>query len=321
MGFVITPVDMKGAGTLTATDGANTIVALGYSTDLAAYSLDGGASWTAITLPLNRLWQSVKWGNGLFLAIGYATSDYLTSPDGITWTARTLPGGAVARAFADYGNGVWMTVSNSAGGSIHTSPNGFAPWTTYAGVLDSNAWCVRFTGVNFIITSPAHNYVYWTVNGSSVHTVAAPAVAVNSWYNALLKDGVVVLFSGNNGNDSNTVLRSDDHGLSWTAHTLPFYGNIQSGGIVGGDTGGDGFFVAIGHNSFNWAASPDGATWQRLPEPRYRFSYNGMNYSLDFATLSVVDVDNGVGLRAQLRIGDSVDSGDFWTGFHNCGET
>ena len=48
----------------------------------------------ARTLPSSASWYSVTYGNGLFVAVATGSSTTATSPDGITWTARTLPSSA-----------------------------------------------------------------------------------------------------------------------------------------------------------------------------------------------------------------------------------
>lgn len=59
------------------------------STSAAARSTDGGITWEAVTLPLNTD-QFTSIG-GLFCV---GTSSYYTSPDGVNWTSRTVPGGS-----------------------------------------------------------------------------------------------------------------------------------------------------------------------------------------------------------------------------------
>ena len=50
-----------------------------------------GVTWTQRTLPASADWYSVTYGNGVFVAVAQGSSIAATSPDGITWTQRTLP--------------------------------------------------------------------------------------------------------------------------------------------------------------------------------------------------------------------------------------
>lgn len=49
------------------------------------------ANWTNITLPTSTLWIRVVYGNGIWIALRPASTNYATSTDGTTWTSRTLP--------------------------------------------------------------------------------------------------------------------------------------------------------------------------------------------------------------------------------------
>lgn len=69
-------------------DGSGKWVAVARSNNAGAYSTDDGASWTATTLPTGT-WTDVTYGDGYFIAVGWTS--IATSPDGITWTARTSP--------------------------------------------------------------------------------------------------------------------------------------------------------------------------------------------------------------------------------------
>jgi len=69
---------------------------------LAAYSLNG-ATWVETTLPSTGEWQHVEYGQGVFLAVT-ATAAAATSPDGITWTARTLSTAANGFTASAFGN-------------------------------------------------------------------------------------------------------------------------------------------------------------------------------------------------------------------------
>jgi hypothetical protein len=82
-----------------------------------------GITWTRRTLPAGN-WRDITYGNGVFVAVGDGGS--ATSPDGITWTPRILPANAVWLGVT-YGNGVFVAVSSFDGG-FATSPDGIT-WT------------------------------------------------------------------------------------------------------------------------------------------------------------------------------------------------
>jgi hypothetical protein len=113
-----------------------TFVALAQSSSAVMYSTNGGTSWSAST-GLSALNYKIAYGAGLFVSASRNTSNYATSPDGITWTARTPPtlnGGMSAIA---YGNGRFITVGNNDQRSYY-STNGIN-WTAGA-TLPSDAF-------------------------------------------------------------------------------------------------------------------------------------------------------------------------------------
>jgi hypothetical protein len=64
-------------------------------------------------------WQSVTYGNGEFVAVSWGAVA-ATSPNGIAWKARTLPG-AINWDSVTSGNGMFVAVANSSA-SATTSP-------------------------------------------------------------------------------------------------------------------------------------------------------------------------------------------------------
>ena len=76
-----------------------------------------GVNWTSRTAATANLWQSVTYGNNLFVAVSRDNVNrVMTSPDGITWTARTA---AAANEWqsASYGtvagNSLFVAVSST----------------------------------------------------------------------------------------------------------------------------------------------------------------------------------------------------------------
>ena len=86
-----------------------------------AYSLDKGVTWIASTpgLPLSQSWSKVAYGQGLFIAISQSATVCATSPDGVTWTSRAMPGSSTNWKGLAFGNinsnPLWVAVSNTSG--------------------------------------------------------------------------------------------------------------------------------------------------------------------------------------------------------------
>jgi hypothetical protein len=78
-----------------------------------------GVTWTARTAP-DAVWVSVTYGDGLFVAVAQSGSKpVMTSPDGRDWTAQTAP-----EAFwrsVTYGNGLFVAVGAEGTKQVMTS--------------------------------------------------------------------------------------------------------------------------------------------------------------------------------------------------------
>ena len=79
-----------------------------------------GVIWTQRFLPASASWQSITYGNGVFVAVTYNSLIAATSPDGITWTQRVLPASANWQSIT-YGNGVFVAVVESGSTIAATS--------------------------------------------------------------------------------------------------------------------------------------------------------------------------------------------------------
>ena len=80
-----------------------------------------GSTWTARTLPSSQNWETVTYGNGEFVAVGYGSAVAATSPDGITWAAQTLPSSQYWQSVT-YGNGEFVAVTDGPSAMAATSP-------------------------------------------------------------------------------------------------------------------------------------------------------------------------------------------------------
>ena len=77
-----------------------------------------GIDWTIRTSAADNNWESVTYGNGLFVAVSSSGTGnrVMTSPDGITWTSRSNP---VDNPWYSviYGNGLFVAVAASGTGN------------------------------------------------------------------------------------------------------------------------------------------------------------------------------------------------------------
>jgi hypothetical protein len=105
-----------------------------------------GITWTLRTSASNNSWNSVTYGQGLFVAVARSGTGnkVMTSPDGITWTSRTSASDN-NWASVTYGqnvnipNGLFVAVANSGTENrVMTSPDGIT-WRSEQSASD-NYW-------------------------------------------------------------------------------------------------------------------------------------------------------------------------------------
>lgn len=84
-----------------------------------------GITWTNRTASVANNWQSVTYGNGLYVATSSTgTGDrIMTSPNGITWTTRTSPADNNWNGVG-FGNGRFVAVASTGVGNRAMSSNG-----------------------------------------------------------------------------------------------------------------------------------------------------------------------------------------------------
>ena len=109
-------------------------------------SVPAGVTWTTRTSAADNTWNSVAWGNGMFVAVAGsgAGNRVMTSPDGITWTARTSAANNSWNSVTWGGRAGEETfvavaiIGTGPGNHVMTSPDGIT-WTLRSSAAD-NFW-------------------------------------------------------------------------------------------------------------------------------------------------------------------------------------
>jgi hypothetical protein len=114
----------------------------------------------------------LAYGGGLWVVVdrgnGSGSTVYYTSPDGITWTQRTLPVTADWRSIA-YGDGAFVVVSSGTPSTTLTSTDGLT-WTQRAFPTGSGWRAVAFGGDRFVALN----------SGSTIAATASPTLSAFS---------------------------------------------------------------------------------------------------------------------------------------------
>jgi hypothetical protein len=212
-----------------------------------------GVTWTARTLPSSANWQSVTYGNGVFVAVAIYSNAAATSPDGITWTARTLPSSASWNSVT-YGNGVFVAVAPDSIQAA-TSPDGIT-WT--ARTLPTALWGSVTYGNGVFVAIASGTAAATSTDGITWTARTLPTPPSSAWWNSVTYGNGVFVAVG-----TGTAAATSPDGITWTPRTLAYWAQWSS------VTYGNGVFVAVGFDSTYAETSPDGITWKNrtLPSP------------------------------------------------------
>ncbi len=111
--------------------GMERFVAVGSDSERKVMTSPDGVTWTSQTAASSNNWQSITYGNGMFLAVSNTGTGnrVMRSPDGITWTAGASSADNAWGSVA-FGGGVFVAVATSGSTNrVMTSPDGSA-WTS-----------------------------------------------------------------------------------------------------------------------------------------------------------------------------------------------
>ena len=128
-----------------------------------AYSTDG-ITWTEGTISsTSRSWESVCYGNNKFVAVAYNTNYFAYSTDGITWTEGTISDTNRKWGSVCYGNDKFVAIAVST--TIFAYSMDGITWTE--GVLPNNSfwYSVCYGNGKFVITPYSTNYFAYSTDG------------------------------------------------------------------------------------------------------------------------------------------------------------
>ena len=152
------------------------------------YSTDG-ITWNDCTITTSKTnWNSVCYGNGKFVAVGYSfvsnatETNFAYSTDGITWTLGIMPIKATYTSVC-YGNGKFVAVTENANTLTAYSTDGIN-WTSSYIVSDVNNFgssllSVCYGNGKFVAVGQTYTYAY-SYNGYKWYTVQDVPRILNS---------------------------------------------------------------------------------------------------------------------------------------------
>jgi hypothetical protein len=131
------------------------------------YSLDGIA-WLTTSCP-SRTWVSVTFGNGIFVAVcSNSTQQVMTSPDGITWTAKTTPQTNTPWRDVAYGNGLFVATASSGTRRFMFSSDDGESWNLCSTVVNKTFNSIAFgQGVFLAVINAFDTKAYYSEDGDT----------------------------------------------------------------------------------------------------------------------------------------------------------
>jgi len=180
--------------------------------DYAAATTAGMSAWTAASVP--AAWTSnsggckrLIWTGGHFLALPVGSyNKVLESPDGITWTERTLPATALWTGLAYSSTDAIVMAVNSNAGNAAISADGGVTWTAPTGTGYTVANDLAVQDSLWVVATNNGNYggIAWSRDKGASWTkgpsVGKHTVATGGWNRILAGDGrfVVAHIDGTN---------------------------------------------------------------------------------------------------------------------------
>ena len=238
--------------------------------DILQTAKDTVVDWQVGTLPSTSEWNAVTYSadDDQYVAVAGNSIAVATSPDGITWTSRTIPTGSDDARAIGYGNGIYVVPYYSSN-DVATSSDGIT-WTFQSNVLNNTRdWSdIAFGNGTFVLVQIGTNTSEFSTNGTTWTASTLPSFT--DWTSVAFGNGTFVTVSGVSS-ASTAGAYSTNNGASWTASTLPasdYWSSVAFGG---------GKFVAVAGNasqaSTNFAYSTDdGQTWSSVTVPSGNWS-------------------------------------------------
>ncbi len=213
------------------------IFLLGIVVPPVSFAASAGIDWVTEVSAADNSWNSVTYGNGLFVAVSYTGSGnrVMTSPDGITWTSRS----SAADYFwssVTYGNGLFVAVSTTGTGNrVMTSPDGIT-WTSRSSVADNSWYSVTYGNGLFVAVSSTGTGNRVMTSPDGITWTSRSSAADNPWRAVTYGNGLFVAVSTTGS--GNRVMTSPD-GITWTSRSSAADNSWNS------VTYGNGLFAAV----------------------------------------------------------------------------
>lgn len=214
---------VTGTGDTLVTSSGDSLVAeqfyqIGYSYD--------GLSWYTTPSQVGHAWESVTYGNNLFVAVANGvggSSQVMTSPNGINWTIRSTPVSLANHNWRSvvYGSDRFVAVASGGSGTLNRAMYSLDGVTWVAATTPSDpAGCVSVSyggGVFVAVASTSSSGTLAVMTSSDGITWTARTTPTDSW-TSIAYGNATFIAVGDSGVASSSVMISTD-GLTWVTRT------------------------------------------------------------------------------------------------------
>lgn len=180
------------------------------STLLSCYSEDG-INWSSIELPQNTSWNSVCYGNGMYVAVAGSNGYVMYSNDGISWTLATMPNTKAWQSVC-YGNDKFVAVAQSSNYAAYSTDGINWVQTT---MPKSAAWFRICYGKDKFVAITTTTVGAYSTDGINWVQTALPSLSYN-WYSLCYVKGLYVTLKYTDTTTSST----DSDGNTTTTNNL-----------------------------------------------------------------------------------------------------
>ena len=209
--------------------------------------------WTQTTLPANRNWHDVAYGDGKYVAVAYDSDTGAYSTNGINWIEFALP--ARRRWYSVvYGNGKFVAVADSSNKGAY-STNGIN-WTEFALPVSERWEGLTYGDGTFVTVAHSSSVGAYSTDGITWTTTTLPAKRY--WYSVAYGNGKFVAVAENYNSSACDKGAYSNDGINWVEVTLPARRRWRRVAYGGGK------FVAMALDSIYGAYSTDGITWKAM---------------------------------------------------------
>ena len=209
-----------------------------------------GINWTESTISsTSRLWNSICYGNGKYVAVALNSNHFAYSTDGITWTEGMISSTSRYWKSVCYGNEKFVAIAY--GHMYFAYSTDGINWTE--SMISSTSrywWSICYGNGKYVTVAYNSNYFAYSTDGIN-WTEGTISSTSRQWYSVCYGNDKYIVVAG----DSNYFAYSND-GINWTEGTISSTSGGWSSVCYGNDK-----YIAVAGDSNYFAYSNDGINW------------------------------------------------------------